>query len=462
MLGIRPSFSQTGKRDTKFQLNIVHKKPEGFAEDKGISSNTKQNPIVAEQSRNISRKNEVGIIVVDSDDFIISDSEFVPTAEEGLDQARQLQIKHSDKMNGNTIQEYKKMVRESLALLRNWQEIKKTYYIHNTRKDQLILGLDTMYSVDKKAPQKELYPKMPYPNNNSYYMNHDQAYKILDELEMEKKQFTGLNVEEFREIFGKINKFDLDEEQSAWENVKNLLQEVEVSNKTKTFLEQYLHRCLTSNLKSSANQINSKKLWAIEIEKEFNKRQHDAILASHYLKLKDYYGNMGQKILRKLKRSDNTVMNLNLIRESYNGNQTRAKKRQEWINENLYGDVGDKISQLKKFENAILEENLNTSKIVQNTRDIVNGIINQNNFEPEAFYQELVGMRQKKLMDRDYAQNEPMIFTEEMKEDFPGIEEKYNDMKAKKFHLWTFENELDKASLRQALEQSNQVYIIIL
>lgn len=66
-------------------------------------------------------------------------------------------------------------------------------------------------------------------------------------------------------------------------------------------------------------------------------------------------------------------------------------------------------------------------------------------------------MKQKKLMDRGYAKREPQIFTDEMKEDFPGIEEKFNDMKNRRVKMWTFEGELDKAGLKQSSEFSSSV-----
>lgn len=139
-------------------------------------------------------------------------------------------------------------------------------------------------------------------------------------------------------------------------NVNELLKEVQISNKNKKFLEAYLHRCLTSNLKSSANYINSKKLWASAIEKEFTQRQHEAILAAHYLRLKNYYGDMDNKTLRKLKRNQNTTLNLNIIRESYKGNHLKAKKRREWINENLYNGVDEHNSQNRNVAMEIEEE----------------------------------------------------------------------------------------------------------
>jgi hypothetical protein len=272
-----------------------------------------------------------------------------------------------------------------------------------------------------------------------------------------EKQFSGLNSAEFRDIFAKINKFDPEAEDEAMENVDKLLQEVGVGNKNKKFLEDYLHRCLTSNLKSSANYINSKKLWAASIDKEFTQRQHEAILAAHYLRLKDYYGDLDNKTLRKLKRNQNSTINLNIIRESYNGNERRAKKRREWINENLYGGLDDINSKNRRVGFEIEEETQKINGFVKNAKDTVKEIINEKNFEPEAFFNHLMDMKHKKLMDRGYAQRDPQIFTEEMKQDYPGIEEKFNDMKPKKLKMWTFEGELDKAGLRQALEFSNQV-----
>lgn len=83
-----------------------------------------------------------------------------------------MNLKRHDEKNGEKLSYYKKIVRDSLAILRNWQEVKKTYYIHNTRKDQLRLGLSEMYKVDKEANQPELYPKEPYPNNKTFFMSH--------------------------------------------------------------------------------------------------------------------------------------------------------------------------------------------------------------------------------------------------------------------------------------------------
>jgi hypothetical protein len=127
----------------------------------------------------LTRRNKFGILEIDPDDFIISDSEFLPTAEEGLDQAQTLQLKEYAQNNGNKLYNYKKIVRDSLAVLRNWQEVKKTYYIHSTRKDVFRAGFSDMYSVNKDASQPHLYPKEPYTNNTSYYMPHSQVYKIL-------------------------------------------------------------------------------------------------------------------------------------------------------------------------------------------------------------------------------------------------------------------------------------------
>lgn len=117
------------------------------------------------------------------------------------------------------------------------------------------------------------------------------------------------------------------------------------------------------------------------------------------------------------------------------------------IFESLYGDVNGPNFARRNLGNEVIEETQQKEKFVQQARDKAREIINEDNFEPEQFYQELVELRRKKLMDRGYGPTKELVFTDLMKERFPGIEEKFNDMKAKKFNLWTFEKELDKAAL---------------
>jgi len=174
------------------------------------------------------------------------------------------------------------------------------------------------------------------------------------------------------------------------------------------------------------------------------------VLAAHYLKLKDYYGRFDNKTLKKIREMQNTPISLNTIRETYGGRQVEAKKRREAIFESLYGDVGDVDNSKydkRNIGSEVIEEKQKTDKFIQQTKERVQEIINIDNFEPEKFYQELVDLRHKKLMDREYGTAKELVFTEMMKERFPGIEEKFNDMKAKKMNLWTFEKELDKAAL---------------
>lgn len=143
--------------------------------------------------------------------------------------------------------------------------------MHSARKDKLRCGLDTMYRVADESQNKDIVPKKPYPNNVSFFLGHEIVFEILKDLDPEKN-FAGLHAGEFRQIFAKINRFNPEDESSLLTNVSHLLGEVDISNKNKQFLENFLHRCLTSKLTSTSSYLSNKKLWMREIDKEFAQR----------------------------------------------------------------------------------------------------------------------------------------------------------------------------------------------
>ena len=105
-----------------------------------------------------------------------------------------------------------------------------------------------------------------------------------------------------------------------------------------------------------------------EIDREFAQRQSEAVLAAHYLKLKDYYGEFDNKTLKKIRHMQNTPLSLNVIRETYGGRQIEAQKRRELVFESLYGDVGDSDYRKRNIANEVVALNQQTDKFVQSTK----------------------------------------------------------------------------------------------
>lgn len=113
LLGNRPTFTSVTFKHSRKIRTVIHKDAETFEEDR-------EKACSLEGSSEKSAVPNYEMKFVQPEDFIISDSEFVPSEKEGLDPDRVLQLHQNAKHSGYSLSEYKDRMRRSLALLQNW------------------------------------------------------------------------------------------------------------------------------------------------------------------------------------------------------------------------------------------------------------------------------------------------------------------------------------------------------
>jgi hypothetical protein len=114
---------------------------------------------------------------------MVCDEDFIPGEEEGISNERMLQIKRWNDENGDNIEDYKQMVKQSLSAIWNLRQIRDSYYIHSTRKaSALACKVPIIKHEDVMTYLKGLYPKGEFSSKNSQEFRelYDQINNLVE------------------------------------------------------------------------------------------------------------------------------------------------------------------------------------------------------------------------------------------------------------------------------------------
>lgn len=310
------------------------------------------------------------------DDFPIFYDDVIPNAEEGIDQISRIELLKQDAKNGHEIEKFIQMMKESKAARANYEVVRNTYYLHKARDEKL------------RIPEKVI--------------PHSQALKLAKEL-FPNKDYTGKDLEEFGQLFEKINSFE-ELPNITVQQIQERLRDPKMDLEQRKRLESLMMLLKHSRKLGPEQNVNVQKK---RVQKEFERRQHDAILAVHYLKLHNFYKD-----------------------RNYEGFANNLLKKQ--------------ISVGMKKEN--LEDEQDKIKNVRNAKQIANSILKPDEFEGGKFVKNLRELEKIKATN-DYVPKPEIPIPEDMEQNYPGIKDWFDKVKGKKYDDWRFEDELAKAKL---------------
>lgn len=333
---------------------------------------------------------------VNPQDIVVRYEDILPTNEQGFDDYTRLQLIKEDKAHEGNLQITRKLMKESIIARLNSEALNKTIKVQDIEKyfktiPKRVVDGETIYRL-----MKGLYP---------YRSTKNGAFRESD--------YLGVDLEEYAEIYETANNFsELPEFDMA--KVKQAIQDPNIDAKTSKFLNEVhsLYELGGRNSKLSAN----KRLWEKEMEKEFERKQHEAILASHYLRLKDYYKDRHyEKYAERLMNRKAASVELSLLR---NQNKTSGNDRNYCPPNNSQ----------KRNENERID-----------------------------FSDSIKMAWAEKLMDINYPAPPPFVITDQTEEALPGLRDKMNALKFNPKPLLTFEEEFEAAKLRTLSKQQSQV-----
>lgn len=94
-----------------------------------------------------------------------------------------------------------------------------------------------------------------------------------------------------------------------------LLENPSISEERKKYFEEYLKLDVLVSISKDKNLLNLESVWQKAINKEFEQKQHTSTLASHYLRLHEYYKERGyDRFAEKLISHTKSIIDLKVIR----------------------------------------------------------------------------------------------------------------------------------------------------
>lgn len=310
------------------------------------------------------------------DDFPIFYDDVLPTAEEGIDQISRIELLKQDAKNGHEIDQFIQMLKESKAARANYEVVSNTYYLHKARDEKL------------RIPEKVI--------------PHSQAIKLGKEL-FPNKDYTGNDMEEFGQLFENINNFE-ELPNITVQQIQDRLRDTKMDLEQRKRLESLMMLIKHSRKLGPEQNENIQKK---RDQKEFERRQHDAILAVHYLRLHSFYKDRNY--------------------EEYANN---LLKKQSSVS-------------IKKGNSEEEQAKLKNARVA---KQIANNILNPDEFEGGKFVKNMRELEKLKATN-DYVPKQIAPISDEMEEMYPGIKEWFDKFKGKKYDEWNFEEELGKAKL---------------
>jgi len=311
------------------------------------------------------------------DDFPIFYDDVIPSNDEGFDLIRKIELIKLDAKNGYHIDKFIKLLKESKCAYQNYQNTKESYYLHKARADKLNIP-------DKVIP-------------------HAEALKYAREL-FPNKDYTHKDTEEFIQLFSNINSFT-EPPNFTSQQLQELLRTKNLDTETKKRYEDLYLLIRSRSIHASKESDNVRKK---RLQKEFEQRQHDAILAAHYLRLHDYYKNMGyDKYARDLQEKGRYIEG----RPKKDDDEEEREKLLQLQKINSHGSAPEEIPEWKQWADHMKE------------------------------------LREFK-QNFDYSAKQTVGITDEMDAKYPGMKARFEKFKTKKYDNWNFEDELGKAKLR--------------
>ena len=312
------------------------------------------------------------------EEFPIFYNDVLPTDNEGLDHLARIDLIKKDAKSGHEIDHVIDSLQKSQALNANYENVSKTYYIHKNRDEKL------------RIPERVI--------------PHSEALRIAKEL-FPTKDYTGKDMDEFAQLYDSINN-NPPMSNFTIQDLEEQLRDFNIDKDERKRLESVLMLLKHSRKPESDQNDNLRKK---RVQKEFERRQHDAILAMHYLRLHEFY------------KDKNYAAYANNLQKSKSSAMISKK------------DLTDE--QLKKLSYQ------------RNAKQIARSIVNEGNFEGAKFTK-MVTDREKLKQETVYVQSQPFAIPDDMEQLYPGIRDRFEKFKGKKFEGWNFEDEVDKARLR--------------
>lgn len=333
------------------------------------------------------------------DDFKVGEEEILLSEDDEIDYFRIQEVKKWDKKNGNNIKKTREMLQKSSHTLEDYNRIRSTFYIHDTRKELLKQKKKIIDYKEIKMHLKELFPH---------------------------KKYRSKDIEEFRRIYEDINNLKELPNFNVGK-IEKILKNKTVGEERKAELEKYL---ALVELSKKVKFKDSGNLWQKEVEDEFERKKHEAVLAAHYLKLKNFgKKDIYEKYANRLINSDSTTnYGLECIRHV----PKKKIKKEERIM------ITSPEPSIKEKSKPGLHDRANEEKFLHEKVKVLKRLKLEN---------------LRKIPENQ----EKFELSEEAKTWLPGIQERYEDMIFKPPKKWDFDSALEKAKINKIAQQLDKV-----
>ena len=203
-------------------------------------------------------------------------------------------VKKDDQANEKNLEECKRILKQSTAAIKNFEALDATIHIPDIEKWH-------------SRVQKKVIPRQVV-----FRLMNELFPTKMDTNGIERKaDYTGADSHEFQKIYDGVNEFT-EAPEFDLQLVQEALDNPSINSERKKFLNKVL---VLYELSKKKKISNNEALWKKEIQKEFEKKQHEAILAMHFLKLKDYYPDRNmEKFAEKLMKAKASRATLDVLK----------------------------------------------------------------------------------------------------------------------------------------------------
>lgn len=323
------------------------------------------------------------------DHFIINYDDVLPTEQDGLDQISRIELLKQDAKDGYQIEKFIELLKTSKAARANFELLRKTYYIHKVREDEKLT-----------LPEK--------------IVTHNEALAVAKEMFPERR-YQDKNKDEFAELYDKMNNFT-DPPNFTRQELTELLRDDKgaLDTEDRKRMESLLLIMQSQNLRATKDNVNVRKK---RLQKEFDRRHHDAILAAHFLRLHDFYKDRNYA--------------------SYATRLQNQKGRGGLMNKGE--SASDQADQAKHYQAA---------------KALAEEILDNGNLGSTKFVKEVEELHKfKQTVTYEPVPSKPI--PDEVEQQFPGTKDWFERLKGKKYEGWSFEEEAQKALTKFTEETSD-------
>lgn len=339
-------------------------------------------------SSNIINK-QIPVQTLKPDHFVIHYDDVLPSEQDGLDQISRIELLKQDAKDGYQLEKFIELLKTSKAARANFELLRRTYYIHKVREDE----------------------KLGIPER---IVTHNEALAVAKEM-FPDRRYQDKNKDEFAELYDKMNDF-AEPPNFTRQEITELLREDKgnLDTEDRKRMESLLLIMQSQNLRATKDNPNVRKK---RLQKEFDRRHHDAILAAHFLRLHDFY-------------KDRNYAGYAQRLQNQRGPRGLLNKGE------LNSDQADKAKHYqaaKTIAEEILDHgNLGSTKFVKQVEEL-------HKFKQTVKYEPVVS---KPIPD-------------EVEQQFPGTKDWFERLKGKKYDGWSFEDEAQKALTKFTEETSD-------